>query len=265
VTSQIPTAQFASVVYGTGVELDDPAERFHEAAKLYPCSAGRQMSGARQLAGQIGLQRSVERPGRRFQHLPSRSLPKPRAPKMSLRRALGKRQSRPPALESTLGLAELSAVLDAANGLSERPGRRSTPSGGALYPLELYVLAKRVDDLTPGIHHFDPHSDRLERLRQVDHGALRECLVDPSIADNAAALLVLTAMFWRSRFKYGLRGYRFALLEAGHAVQNALLVGTALGLAALPLGGYYDARVDSLLGIDGVNESAVYLVALGRP
>jgi SagB-type dehydrogenase family enzyme len=72
-------------------------------------------------------------------------------------------------------------------------------------------------------------------------------------------------MFWRTRFKYGLRGYRFALLEAGHVVQNVLLACTALGLAAVPVGGFYDRPVDALLGADGVNESVVYAVSLGRP
>ena len=70
-------------------------------------------------------------------------------------------------------------------------------------------------------------------------------------------------MFWRTRFKYGLRGYRFALLEAGHAAQNLLLAATALRVPALPLGGFFDARVEALLGIDGVDESVLYGIALG--
>jgi SagB-type dehydrogenase family enzyme len=72
-------------------------------------------------------------------------------------------------------------------------------------------------------------------------------------------------MFWRSRFKYGQRGYRFTLLEAGHLVQNVVLMCAALDLAAVPIGGFYDRPVDMLLGADGVNESIVYAVCLGRP
>ncbi len=86
----------------------------------------------------------------------------------------------------------------------------------------------------------------------------------PELFADGAAFVAVTAVFWRSRFKYGQRGYRFALLEAGHAVQNLLLVATGLGLTALPLGGYYDGAVDHLLGVDGVDESTVYLVAIGR-
>ena len=77
--------------------------------------------------------------------------------------------------------------------------------------------------------------------------------------------LALSAVFWRSRFKYGLRGYRFVLLEAGHAVQNLLLCAAGLGIAALPVGGYYDRRLEALLDLDGVDEAVVYLVCLGRP
>ena len=261
--SRTPTAQFASVVYGDGVSPDDPAERFHEAAKLYPSSAGQQLSGLRLLAGHPELQHSVERAGNRFPHLPAIDLPAPRQPWTPLARVLRRRRSLPPAAGSTLELAELSTVLSAAIGVSRRPARRQIPSGGALYPLEAYVATTRVGGAPQALHHFDPYSNRLERLRHLD-GGLAGCLVDPSIAENAAAVLIFTAVFWRSRCKYGLRGYRFALLEAGHAAQNAILVGTALGLSVLPVGGFYDARVEELLTVDGVNESPLYLLALGR-
>ncbi len=92
---------------------------------------------------------------------------------------------------------------------------------------------------------------------------LRGALVDREIAERAAALLVVTAMIWRSRFKYGERGYRFALLEAGHAAQNMLLAATGLALAALPLGGFYDRRLDELVGADGLDEATLYAIALG--
>jgi SagB-type dehydrogenase family enzyme len=76
-------------------------------------------------------------------------------------------------------------------------------------------------------------------------------------------LILVAAIFGRARFKYGLRGYRFALLEAGHVAQNLLLAAAALGLAAVPLGAFYDRRTDEFLRLDGVNESTLYTVALG--
>ena len=71
-------------------------------------------------------------------------------------------------------------------------------------------------------------------------------------------------MFWRSRFKYGARSYRFSLLEAGHVAQNFLLAAEALGLAATPVGGFYDDRVDQFVGVDGLFESSLYLLPAGR-
>ena len=70
-------------------------------------------------------------------------------------------------------------------------------------------------------------------------------------------------MFWRTRFKYGQRGYRFALLEAGHLVQNVLLAATALDIAAVPVGGFYDRRLADVLMVDGINEAPLYVVPLG--
>ena len=85
----------------------------------------------------------------------------------------------------------------------------------------------------------------------------------PGLLEQTAAVVFIGAVFWRTRFKYGQRGYRFALLEAGHVMQNLLLAATALEIPALPLGGFYDDRVDALLGLNGVDESALYGVVLG--
>ena len=87
----------------------------------------------------------------------------------------------------------------------------------------------------------------------------------PEIVAACAAVIFVAAVFGRTRFKYGVRGYRFALLEAGHVGQNVLLAATAFGLGAVPLGGYYDRLTDDFLGLDGVNESTLYTIALGRP
>jgi SagB-type dehydrogenase family enzyme len=137
------------------------------------------------------------------------------------------------------------------------------PSAGALYPLELYVAAATVRGLVPGLYHFQPFRHSLSFLAPLEWSLLRSALVDPSPLDTSAVLVVVIAVFWRSRIKYGLRGYRFALLEAGHLVQTIQLAATHLGLHALPVGGFFDRRLDQFLGIDGLDEAAVYAVALG--
>jgi SagB-type dehydrogenase family enzyme len=160
-------------------------------------------------------------------------------------------------------------VLCAAYAASPRPGgdglRRPVPSGGALYPREVYVIPLAVTALEPALYHFHPFESRLSRLRHLDGASLRSALVDATVLDVTAALLVITSVFWRSRCKYGLRGYRFALLEAGHLAQNVVLAAAGLDLPALPVGGFYDRRLDELVGADGLDEASLYAVALGGP
>src|SRR5581483_2897698 len=144
------------------------------------------------------------------------------------------------------------------------PGKRAVPSGGALYPLELYVHAGAVGDVPAGIYHYEPATHVIRRFLDGDYSErLAACLAQAELARNASATIFITALFARTTTKYGERGYRFALLEAGHAGQNLSLVATALDLPMVPLGGFIDSRVDELLDIDGINQSSLYLFALG--
>lgn len=166
-------------------------------------------------------------------------------------------------------LAALAKILHFAYGITRdnagtaypRPFR-AVPSGGALYPLEVYVHARRVDGLRPGLHHFDPERHVLVQLPEPATD-LAACFIQPELLLDSAVTLLVTATFFRSTFKYGDRGYRFALLEAGHLAHSALLTATDLGLAAAPIGGFLDRDVDRYLGIDGVDESIVYAVHVG--
>jgi SagB-type dehydrogenase family enzyme len=269
VTGAVPTAEFASLVYGPdGVGIDDPAEAFHEASRLYPNIAPGRLSSLLALARSPELQQTVERSSATHDHRPGVELPRGALPGVPLPTLLARRRSSHPGDRRALQLGELAALLEASYAALPRSGtlRRPVPSAGALYPLELYVLALDVDGTEPSLLHYNPFRHRLELLGGVDSDAARAALVDPSLLDTAAALLVVTAMFWRSRFKYGLRGYRFALLEAGHVVQNAVLAAAALELSALPLGGFFDRRLDALVGADGLDEASVYALLLGgRP
>jgi SagB-type dehydrogenase family enzyme len=253
-----------SVVYGDEeVDLDDPAERYHEASKLYPALAARQTAGIVQLAGSATLQAVSAHAVKRNLQLPTVPLPPALHPRTSLWLAIERRRSSRAFEGSPLRLQALATLLDAGYG-TVAPTRRAVPSGGALYPLELFVFARRVEGLTATVCHFDPERRVLEVLCERDVSAeLDAASAFPGLLDRAAAAVFVGAVFWRTRFKYGQRGYRFALLEAGHVMQNILLAATALGVPALPLGGFYDDRVDTLLGLNGVDESALYGVVLG--
>jgi len=267
VNAVVPTAELAALVYGEdGVAPDDPAEAFHEASRLHPRIAPGRLPALLALGRSSDLQQTVARSSRTFAHRPTLRLPRGSLPELSLADALQLRRSSLAAERRPLVLPSLAAVLETAYAATPRPTeglRRPVPSGGALYPLELYVLALAVDGCDAGVLHYNPFSHGLEQLRALDEAAARDAIVDGGLVDRAAAVLVVTAMFWRSRFKYGLRGYRFALLEAGHVVQNVMLAAAALGLPGLPVGGFYDRRLDGLVGADGLDEACVYAVALG--
>jgi SagB-type dehydrogenase family enzyme len=267
------TARWVGLVYGAMPALDDPAEAYHEASKVSPTQIGRQIEGARRLDARPDLQvsstRAVKRLGR-----PVAELPPPSRPSCTLWDAISARRSQRAFGTDEIEDEELAGLLQAAYGVThlfDSPDGngglplRSVPSGGALYPLELYVAALRVQGLEPGLYHFDPLRPGLEIVRtRLAPAELAALSTYPEIVAPCAALILIAAVFGRTRFKYGLRSYRFALLEAGHVGQNVLLAAVALGLGAVPLGGFYDQLTDEFLGLDGVNESALYTIALGR-
>jgi SagB-type dehydrogenase family enzyme len=266
------TARWVGLVYGTMPALDDPAEAYHEASKISATQIGRQIEGARRLDSSADLQisstRAVKRLGRATAELPPAS-----RPACTLWDAISTRRSLRAFGTNPIATEDLAVALDAAYGVThvlESPDRsgalplRAVPSGGALYPLEVYVAALRVDGLEAGLYHFDPLRPALETVRKglvADEVAALSTY--PEIVSTCSALLLIAAVFGRARFKYGLRSYRFVLLEAGHVGQNVLLAAAALGLGAVPLGGFYDRPTDEFLDLDGVNESALYTIALG--
>jgi len=147
-------------------------------------------------------------------------------------------------------------------------GVRSWPSAGARYPLEAYVVALACEEVPSGLYHYDPFRHSLGHLGECPPKEVLSRLVFAGGPggdrwERAAAALVFTAVFERTQAKYGERGYRFVLLEAGHAAQNVLLVACALGLGAVSLGGFCEDGLGDVLGLDRSVESPVYVILLG--
>jgi SagB-type dehydrogenase family enzyme len=168
--------------------------------------------------------------------------------------------------------ATLATILSYAYGVTRRndtgypPAFRVVPSGGALYPLELYFYCETVKTLPAGIYHYHPGLHRVELVRAGDMAdVLATCLISPQLAYEAELIVFVTAIFEKTTYKYGDRGYRFVLLEAGHVGQNLALVASALELGCLNIGGFFDRRTDRFLGLDGLEQSTVYLAAIGTP
>ena len=154
-------------------------------------------------------------------------------------------------------------TIDLAGEFCQRP----VPSGGGLYPLELYALVQNVSDLAGGVYHYVPLGHRLEVVRPdplPSHLTSEMFLGQPYLV-RAAAIIVITSVVQRSLWKYEDRGYRYILLEAGHVAQNLNLCAAGLDLASLNLGGFFDEDVMSLLKLDPHNEIVLYGVAVGKP
>jgi SagB-type dehydrogenase family enzyme len=259
-----PVPLLRSTVYGPAEDaLGDPAETFHEASRLHPSLAELHGAGMQRLAASSALQDAAACASRRNLQRPHVRLEPEAVAPYSLWTALERRRSRTSDAPAELPLSRLARLLVAGYG-TVGTGRRTVPSGGALYPLEVFVAAQRVAGLAAGIHRFNPYEPSLELVDAVPVATgLAEATPMPELVATASCVLLLTAVFWRARFKYGLRGYRFALLEAGHVAQNVVLAAAALDLPALPLGGFYDARLDELLGLNGVDESVLYAIVVG--
>jgi SagB-type dehydrogenase family enzyme len=197
-------------------------------------------------------------------------LPDAADPPMALADALRRRRSSPRFFGGGLSLGQLSTILKFGNGLTgtrrmDGLPRRAMPSGGALYPSEVYVLPLDVEGLSYGAYHYDVFAHELARFHQRPAEALlASACFNEMAAMSAAVALVVTGCFERQRIKYGERAYRFALLEVGHLAQNVLLTAAALNLAALPVGGFVDREINSHLEIDGVREAALYVILLGH-
>lgn len=144
--------------------------------------------------------------------------------------------------------------------------RRSVPSAGGLYPLELYPLLRDVETLADGVYHYAAPEAALERLRDGDWTEeAKQAFYAWPYACGANAIVCIAAEFERTQSKYGPRGYRYVLLEAGHAAQNLCLAAAERGLASLCTGGYRDRRLNAMLGLDGSSAGVVYAVAIGHP
>lgn len=143
---------------------------------------------------------------------------------------------------------------------------KTSPSGGARHSGEVYVLARRVAGLRPGLYHYDPAGGALTSLGRRSALPIGVLLPGQLWYRNAPVLLIMTAVFERAQWRYGFpRGYRAVLIEAGHLCQTCVLVATWLGLAPFCSMAFPDSRVEAMLGLDGVTESALYIAGVGIP
>ena len=164
-------------------------------------------------------------------------------------------------------LASLATILWHTAGVTERRGGlalRASPSSGALFATELYVLARSLPGLAPGVLHYDPETHALERLGAAAIDALPAGAIDGEAARDAPVLVIATAIFQRSGHKYRDRTYRYVLADLGHALENLRVAAGALVVPARLVAAFDETRLAAALGVDEREEGVLAVVALGE-
>jgi SagB-type dehydrogenase family enzyme len=195
-------------------------------------------------------------------------LPKPKdISKMTLDDCLKTRRSVRDFSESPIDLDQLSFLLWASTGIQRKEYGfefRTAPSAGALYPIETYLVVNNVKELGMGVYHYSIKDHALEEMKlgnfgiKAANGALGQ-----EMCAMAAVVFIWTAIFQRSKWKYGQRAYRYIYLDAGHIAENLALASTGLGLGSCQIGALFDEEINEIIDVDGENESTIYMSVVG--
>ncbi|HUO50665.1 MAG TPA: SagB/ThcOx family dehydrogenase [Candidatus Paceibacterota bacterium] len=199
---------------------------------------------------------------KRYDRMPHIALPTPVRLATTLADTLHKRRSADSGdPEIPVSLSEIGTLFGLALG-KRANGSRNYPSGGALYPIETYLISTALESETPGVFHYNPTEHALERLLDLpDHFDMKSIARHPESLP-LSSLIVFTSLWHRSSAKYGDLTYQHALIEAGHMSENILLVACALGLGVRPYAGFEDDRIAELLDLEEGSEQTVHTITL---
>lgn len=177
---------------------------------------------------------------------------------MSLEEVLEKRRSRRSYTPKQLTWDQISQLLWAGQGISGRT-YRTTPSAGALYPLEVYLV---IDE---GVYHYKPEKHELERTLEGDvRCQLCRAALDQGFIEEAPVDIVIAAVYQRTERRYRERATRYVHIEVGHMAQNIHLQAVSLGLGSVPVGAFHDEQVQKALSLPK-DEKPLYIIPVGYP
>ncbi|MEJ2262568.1 MAG: SagB/ThcOx family dehydrogenase [Anaerolineales bacterium] len=178
--------------------------------------------------------------------------------------ALLQRQSVRDYTDRPLTLTEMSQLLWAAQGITRSGGKRTAPSAGALYPLEVYLVVGEVDGLASGVYKYLPGDHDLVKVGEDDRRAdLGKAALSQESIEAAPAAIVITAIYERTTVKYGERGIRYVHMEVGSAAQNVYLQAVSLDLGTVFIGAFHDQDVKRVLNLPN-DEEPLCIMPVGR-
>ncbi|MEW6616378.1 MAG: SagB/ThcOx family dehydrogenase [Thermodesulfobacteriota bacterium] len=167
-----------------------------------------------------------------------------------------------------ISTSELSQLLWSAQGITADIGAyqlRSSPSAGALYPIETYPVVNYVDRIEQGIYHYNIRKHYLELLQKGNFGSqIARAGLEQNMLALASVVFIFTAVTYRCKWKYRQRAYRYIYLDAGHIGENVTLAAEGLNVGCCAVGALFDEEVNRLLMLDGKEETVIYIMAVGR-
>jgi len=223
---------------------------------LFICGLIAACSGGTQLDSDL----QIEAAGSQNIPLPAPAL----GSEISLEESLQRRRSVRDYTTEPLELSEISQLLWASQGITDPSGKRTAPSAGALYPLEVYLVVGRAEGLTSGVYKYIPAEHALTRT--LDHDprkALSSAALNQSAVAHAPILIVMSAVFERTTGKYGARGDRYVHMEVGAAAQNIYLQAGSLDLGTVYIGAFHDDQLKKALQLER-QEQPLGLMPVGK-
>jgi SagB-type dehydrogenase family enzyme len=187
-------------------------------------------------------------------------LPEPKDKKVVyLDELLNKRYSIRTFKQKPISIDDLSYILWCSYGF-KKDGGRVVPSAGALYPLDIYIIAGSIEGernmgIIPGIYHYLPDKHQIELIKKGD---IRKDVANASLSQmwmaSAPCMIAITCEYKRITSKYRDRGIRYAHMEAGNVSQNIFLATFNTGLGCGIVGAFNDDLVKTVMGINRMRE-----------
>ncbi len=192
------------------------------------------------------------------------SLPSPRYQgSTSIEKAINERRSIRKYSEEDISLDEISQILWSAQGITHRGrGLRTAPSAGALYPLEIYLVAGEIEGIPKGIYRYSPATHSIKISQEGDKRKKFFTCCQPFVG-KAPAIIVITGVYERTASKYGKRAEQYIYIEAGAVGQNIYLQCEALGIGTTFVGAFIDSRLGSILSLPE-GEAPLGVMPLGK-
>jgi len=201
---------------------------------------------------------------KKYPRLPSVKLAEVDRRESEFETLLEHRESHRNFFDSPISFEDFSKIIQSCRIVNTKrsPEKRTYPSGGARFPVELYPIVYKVDGLDPGAYHYNMEDGTIELLLGKDLAIERRQLISPYL-ENPVATIIFTSVIARSEVKYGLRSYPYSLIEAGHMGQNIQLSASEIGIGSCPVSGFVDDTVKKILDLTD-DEIPIYSISIGK-